>query len=111
MSEHIIWLSSPSFRVPLHPLFAHLTDATELFPALPACPPACLPFCLPAVTLFQIVKPLWEPFVTLFPKLSPLLENLNNNCDYYFQEGLRLEERRLSAVPATSNKTDNNGDE
>ena len=42
----------------------------------------------------------------LFPRLSPLLENLNCNCDYYFQEGLRLETQRLSAVPGTSNKTE-----
>eukprot|EP00752_Nemacystus_decipiens_P001857 g1789.t1 len=55
----------------------------------------------------KIVKPLWEPFVGLFPELSPLLENLNNNCDYYFQEGQRLEEQRLStAVPATPSSTD-----
>ncbi|CAM9877935.1 unnamed protein product, partial [Hapterophycus canaliculatus] len=40
----------------------------------------------------KIVKPLWEPFVVLFPGLDPLLENLNNNCEYYHEEGLRLEQ-------------------
>lgn len=38
----------------------------------------------------------------LFPKLAPLLENLNNNCDYYHQEWLRLEQQRLSASSASN---------
>ncbi|CAN0007623.1 unnamed protein product, partial [Ectocarpus sp. 8 AP-2014] len=46
----------------------------------------------------KIVKPLWEPFVALFPKLKPLLKGLNRNCEYYRQEGLRLEQQRLSAA-------------
>ncbi|CBJ32977.1 conserved unknown protein [Ectocarpus siliculosus] len=46
----------------------------------------------------KIVKPLWEPFVALFPKLKPLLKSLNRNCEYYRQEGLRLERQRLSAA-------------
>eukprot|EP00903_Cladosiphon_okamuranus_P017086 g15744.t2 len=50
----------------------------------------------------KIVKPLWEPFVALFPKLKPLLESLNGNCEYYRQEGLRLERMRLSATPDSS---------
>ncbi|CAN0499931.1 unnamed protein product [Ectocarpus sp. 12 AP-2014] len=45
----------------------------------------------------KIVKPLWEPFVALFPELKPLLKGLNRNCEYYRQEGLRLEQQRLSA--------------
>ncbi|CAM9660218.1 unnamed protein product [Ectocarpus sp. 6 AP-2014] len=48
----------------------------------------------------KIVKPLWQPFAVLFPKLAPLLENLNNNCDYYHHEWLRLEQQRLSASSA-----------
>lgn len=51
-----------------------------------------------AVAVAQIVKPLWEPFVVLFPELSPLLENLNRNCDYYMGEGQRLEQERLAAA-------------
>eukprot|EP00752_Nemacystus_decipiens_P012174 g10792.t1 len=50
----------------------------------------------------KIVKPLWEPFVSLFPKLTPLLESLNNNGEYYRQEGLRLERIRLSATSNSS---------
>lgn len=51
--------------------------------------------------------------MVLFPELAPLLENLNNNCDYYFQEGQRLEQQRLSAAapvapaPAAAGSTDN----
>lgn len=54
----------------------------------------------------QIVKPLWEPFVVLFPELSPLLRNLHKNCDYYFREGERLEQERLAVatVPAPSSR-------
>lgn len=54
---------------------------------------ACLPLPPP-----KIVKPLWEPFVALFPKLKPLLESLNRNCEYYRQEGLRLERIRLATT-------------
>ncbi|CAB1117562.1 unnamed protein product [Ectocarpus sp. CCAP 1310/34] len=50
----------------------------------------------------KIVKPLWQPFTLLFPKLAPLLDNLNNNCDYYHQEWLRLEQQRLSASSASN---------
>ncbi|CAN0274865.1 unnamed protein product [Pylaiella littoralis] len=49
----------------------------------------------------KIVKPLWEPFVALFPELDPLLENLNNNCDSYLRERLRLEQQRLLAGTAS----------
>ena len=62
-----------------------------------------------AAAAAQIVKPLWEPFVGLFPELVPLLDNLNRNCDYYLQEGQRLEQRRLSsaaAAVATASSTD-----
>lgn len=45
------------------------------------------------------MKPLWEPFVTLFPKLEPFLANLNKNCDYYQRETSRLEKERLSSCP------------
>lgn len=55
----------------------------------------------PAVNT-QIVKPLWEPFVALFPNLDPLLENLNNNCEYYYEEGQRLEQQRLAATAAAT---------
>lgn len=59
----------------------------------------------------QIVKPLWEPFVMLFPELAPLLGNLNINIDCYFQEGQRLEQQRLSAVELdTTSRTDNGKD-
>lgn len=50
----------------------------------------------------KIVKPLWEPFVALFPELVPLLRNLNNNCDHYFNEGERLQQQRISAAAAPS---------
>lgn len=56
----------------------------------------------PTVVFSQIVKPLWQPFAVLFPKLAPLLENLNNNCDYYHQEWLRLEQQRLCASSASN---------
>ncbi|CAM9649375.1 unnamed protein product, partial [Sphacelaria rigidula] len=46
----------------------------------------------------QIVKPLWEPFVTIFPKLEPLLTNLNGNCEYYQREALACEKKRLSSA-------------
>lgn len=49
-----------------------------------------------------MVKPLWEPFVVLFPELKPLLRNLNKNCDYYLREGRRLEQRRLAAAAPSS---------
>lgn len=62
-------------------------------------PPSSATCCvLPALTSTQIVKPLWEPFVALFPKLKPLLESLNENCEFYRQEGRRLERARLSAT-------------
>lgn len=67
---------------------------------------------MPTISPFaQIVKPLWEPFVVLFPELAPLLRNLSNNCDHYFQEGRRLEQRRLSAaVPSPPpDRTDSSG--
>eukprot|EP00752_Nemacystus_decipiens_P012198 g10814.t1 len=50
----------------------------------------------------KIVKPLWEPFVVLFPELAPLLNHLNDNCDHYAQEGSRLEKHRLSAADLTA---------
>ncbi|CAM9696477.1 unnamed protein product [Choristocarpus tenellus] len=36
--------------------------------------------------LSKIVMPLWEPFVSVFPELDPLLANLQNNCQYYQRE-------------------------
>eukprot|EP00904_Undaria_pinnatifida_P009831 jgi/Undpi1/5979/HiC_scaffold_2.g01253.m1 len=47
----------------------------------------------------KIVKPLWEPFVALFPALDYLLANLNTNCEYYQHEASRLEKERISAQP------------
>ncbi|CAM9749568.1 unnamed protein product [Laminaria digitata] len=66
----------------------------------------------------KIVKPLWEPFVALFPALEHLLVNLNTNCDYYQQEASRLEKQRVSSVPPrgagggdNENNNNNNGGE
>lgn len=72
-----------------HGYYTHLIAGS---PPAPACSSPSQP---------QIVKPLWEPFVALFPELDPLLDNLNNNCDSYLQERLRLEQRRLSAAAAS----------
>lgn len=41
------------------------------------------------------MKPLWEPFVTIFPELDPLLANLNRNCEYYYHEAFKCERQRL----------------
>lgn len=59
----------------------------------------------------QIVKPLWEPFVVLFPELAPLLRNLKDNCEHYFQVGERLEQERISAAddPAAPQSRSDNG--
>lgn len=53
----------------------------------------------------QIVKPLWEPFVALFPGVKPLLMSLNNNCEYYRMEGLRLEQVRKSTAGHKTGET------
>lgn len=60
------------------------------------------PSMVPALSSAQIVKPLWEPFVALFPRLQPLLESLNENCEYYRREGLRLERLRLPTTSKSS---------
>lgn len=37
----------------------------------------------------------------IFPKLEPLLANLNGNCEYYQREALACEKKRLSSAQAT----------